>query len=144
MKLGLLAASLVLVAGAAVGCGGNDHDAGGSGAQASTTKEFCGALKDFQDTFAGLDPTHDLAGYVKTVKAAAEKLAGVGTPKDMPPDARDGFDLTVQKIKDLPDDATTDDLAHIGDVTGDDKKKLDALDSYVKKTCPELSPQTGQ
>ena len=138
MRLGLLAASLVLVAGGAVGCG-DDGGGGGGGDNAPSAKEFCGALKDFQDDFADADPTKDLKAYIQTLKDAADSLEDVGTPEDMPADAQDGFELTVEKIKDLADSATLDDLAGIGDVSDEDQKKLDALDEYIAKTCPDLS-----
>jgi hypothetical protein len=141
MKLGLLAAGLVLVAGGAVGCSRGDD--GGSGADAPTTKAFCGALDDFKAQYATADPTKDLKAYIKTIKDAAARLAALGTPEDMSSDARAGFDLTVKKIKALPDDATVDDLAHIGEVDEADQKKLDAFDEYVGKACPELGDQTG-
>jgi hypothetical protein len=142
MKLGLFVAGLVLVAGGAAGCGGSD-DGGGSDAKPPTTKDFCGALKDFQTQYASADPTKDLKGYIKTIKDAAAELAKIGTPDGMPSDAKAGFDLTVTKIKGLSDDATVDDLAHIGDVGDADKKNLQAFDDYVGKTCPELGDQTG-
>ena len=137
MRVGLLAASLVLVAGGAVGCG-DDGGGGGGGDNAPSAKEFCGALKDFQDDFADADPTKDLKAYIQTVKDAADSLEDVGTPKDMPAVAQDGFELTVKKIKELSDSATLDDLAGIGDVSDEDQKKLDALDEYISKTCPDL------
>ena len=137
MKLGLLVASLVLVAGGAVGCGG-DGD-GGDGHDAPSTKEFCGALKDFETTYTNADPAGDIKAYIKTIKTAAGRLADVGTPDSMPSDAKAGFDLTVTRINALSDDATVDDLAHIGDVSDTDQKKLDALDDYIKTTCPDLS-----
>jgi hypothetical protein len=141
MKLGLLAASLVLVAGGAVGCGDNDSGGGGASGDPST-KTFCGALQDFQDDFADADPTKDLKGYIQSLKDAADKLENVGVPKDMPTDAKAGFDLTIKKIKDLDDSATLDDLANIGDVSDSDQKKLDALDDYISKACPDLSGET--
>lgn len=141
MKLGLLAASLVLVAGGAVGCGGNDSG-GGSAKDAPSTKDFCGALKGFKDDFAAADPTKDLKAYIKTLKDAADKLENVGTPDDMTADAKAGFDITIKKITDLDDSSTLDDLAGIGDVSDADQKKLDALDDYIAKTCPELSDET--
>ena len=141
MKLGPLVAALVLVAGGAFGCGGGDDD--GGGAAAPTAKEFCGALKDFQTKYASSDPTKDLKGYIKTIKDAAVRLGDLGTPADTPADAKAGFELTVKKIKALPDDATVDDLAHLGDVDEEDQKKLDAFGDYVGKTCPELSPETS-
>jgi hypothetical protein len=141
MKLRLVVVALVLVAGGAVGCGGNDGG-GGSASSAPSTKDFCGALKGFQDDFADADPTKDLKAYIKTLKDAADKLENVGTPKDIPADAKAGFALTIKKIKDLDDSATLDDLSSIGDVSDADQKKLDALDAYISKTCPDLSGET--
>ena len=137
MKLGLLAAGLVLVAGGAVGCN-DDGGGGGGGDDPPSTDDFCGALKEFQDDFAAADPTKDLKGYIQTLKDAAESLEDVGKPEDMPAEAQEGFDFYVQKIKALDDEATVDDLAGIGDVSDEDQKKLDALDDYVSRTCPEL------
>ena len=142
MRPRLLAAGLVLVAGGAVGCGDDGGGGDGGADDPPSTKEFCGALKDFQDDFAAADPTKDLKGYVQTLKDAADRLDDIGTPEDMPADAEDGFQITVKKINDLSDSATLDDLAGIGEVSDDDQKKLDALDEYIAKTCPELSGET--
>jgi hypothetical protein len=142
MRLGLLAAGLVLVAGGAVACGDGGGGGGGGADDAPSTKDFCGALKGFQDDFADADPTKDLKAYIKTLKDAADKLENVGTPKDIPADAKAGFALTIKKIKDLDDSATLDDLSSIGDVSDADQKKLDALDTYIAKTCPDLSGET--
>ena len=140
MRAGLLAASLLLVVGGAAACG----DDGGEGrTHTATTAQFCGALKKFQDDFAQTDPNKDLKAYVKKLKEAAAELADVGTPDNMPADARGGFDLYVAKINSLPDSATVDDLAGIGDVSDADQAKLDALDAYVTRTCPDLSGQTA-
>ena len=135
MRLGLLAAGLVLVAGGAVGC---DDGGGGGGDDAASTKDFCGALKKFQDDFDDADPTKDLKAYIQTLKDAADGLEDVGAPEDMPADAQAGFDFYVEKIKGLDENSTLDDLAGIGDVSDEDQKKLDALDDYVSTTCPEL------
>jgi hypothetical protein len=142
MKLRLVAAGLILVAGGAVGCGDNGGG-GGSAADAPSTKTFCGALKDFQGDFAGADPTKDLKAYIKSLKDAADKLEKVGTPEDMNADAKAGFALTIKKIKGLDDSATLDDLSGIGDVSDADQKKLDALDTYISKTCPDLDGETS-
>jgi hypothetical protein len=141
MRLGLLAASLVLVAGGAVGCSDDGGGGAGGGDDAPSAKEFCGALKDFQDDFAAADPTKDLKAYIQTLKDAAGRLDNVGTPEDIPADAQDGFDFYVEKITNLDDEATTDELAGIGDVSDEDQKKLDALDDYVSRTCPDLSDE---
>jgi len=136
MRLGLLGASLVLVAGGAFGCA--DGGGGDEADDAPSTEDFCGALKDFQDDFAAADPTKDLKGYIQTLKDAADSLEDVGKPEDMPAEAQDGFAFYVEKIKGLDDEATVDDLAGIGEVSDEEQTKLDALDDYVSKTCPEL------
>jgi len=141
MKLGLLAAGLVLVAGGAVGCGGDGG--GGDGHGAPSAKEFCGELEDFHTAYANSDPAGDLKGYIRTIKQSAARLGDLGTPDSMPSDAKAGFALTVQRIKALPDDATVDQLAQIGDVSDADQKKLDALDDYIGTTCPDLGGPTG-
>lgn len=143
MKLGLVAASLILVAGGAVGCGDDGGGGGGlTGKNAPSTDDFCGALKDFQDDFTEADPTKDLKGYIKALKDAADKLEDIGTPDDMPDDAKDGFDITIETINDLDDDATLDDLAKIGEVSDEDQKKIDALDDYIAKECPDLNGES--
>lgn len=137
MKLGLLAAGLLLVAGGAVGCGGDGG--GGGGHAAPSAKQFCVGLKDFQTSYANTDPTADLAAYIKTIKRGATQLDDLGTPADMPADAKAGFALTVQRIEALSNTATVDDLAQIGKVGDADQQKLDALNAYVRQTCPELT-----
>jgi hypothetical protein len=138
MRFGLLAAGLVLVATAVVGCS-DDGGGGGDDDDVPSAKDFCGALTDFRDDFADADPQKDVKAYIQTLKDAADRLEDVGTPEDIPTDAQDGFDFYVEKIKGLDDNATLDDLAGIGDVSDEDQKKLDALDTYVSKTCPELA-----
>ena len=111
MRLGLLAAGLVLVAGGAVACGDDGGGEVGGGHDAPSAKEFCGALKDFQDDFADADPTKDLKAYVQTLKKAADRLDDVGTPEDIPATPQDGFDITVRRSTTSSDSATLDDLA---------------------------------
>ena len=144
MKLGLVAASLILVAGGAVGCSDDGGGGGLTGNDAPSTDDFCGALKDFQDDFGEADPTKDLKGYIQSLKDAAEKLEDVGTPDDMPDDAKEGFDITIETIKGLDEDATLEDLASIGEVSEEDQKKIDALDDYIAKECPDLNGEPDE
>ena len=139
MKLGLLMACLLLVAGGTAACGGDDSS---STKDAPSTDQFCAGLKEFQDRFADPDSTKDLKAYIEKLKTAAHKLDDLGTPKGMSSDARAGFQLTVQGIAGLSDDATLDDIANLGNTGTADQRKLTALDDYVAKTCPELDGAT--
>jgi len=142
MKLGLLAASLVLVAGAAVGCG--DDDGGGSGAKAgggkddaASTEDFCGAFKAFADDLQ--DVTGQEPNLGEILKKAAQRIEDVGTPDDIPDDAKEGLQLTLDAILALPDDASIEDMGGLEDEFSDaDKEKTDAFTAYLEKTCPEL------
>ena len=139
MKLGLLAASLVLVAGGAVGCG-DDDGSGGGGSKAdaaASTEDFCGAFQAFADDLTDLTGDEDNLGEI--LKKAAKRIEDVGTPEDIPDDAKEGLQLTLDAIGDLPDDASPDELDALEDEFSDaDQKKADAFDDYLEKTCPDL------
>jgi hypothetical protein len=136
MRAARAAAGCVLVAAAALGCSSDD---GGDGAhEAPSTGAFCDAVGQFRDDVHAAD-TDDIPAYVRTLKAAARRLADVGTPDGIPDSARAGFELTVRRIEELPDDATPDDLERLGDVDEDDQVTLDDLETYIERTCPDLT-----
>ena len=138
MKHALIAASLVLVAGTAVGCGnGSGSDSGGAPADASQT-EFCGNFGAIAKDIAGLGANAKPADIVKALKSAGTKIEDTGTPKDISDDARKGFELEVQKIGELPDDASTADVSNLAkDLSKDEQAQVQAFDDYVKKTCQQ-------
>ena len=112
MKRISLLAALLLVVGLLAGCGNSDSsgasgsaDAGGPPTNASVD-DFCGAFLDLiqQVQAAGTDISDKDA--VKLAKDLAGKLSDVGTPADMPANARRAFETAINKINDLPDDAT--------------------------------------
>jgi hypothetical protein len=137
MKLGLLAASLVLVAGGAVSCG---DDGGGSAAKddaAASTEDFCGAFEAFEEDLRGVTGEEENLGEL--LKKAAKRIEDVGTPKGIPDDAKAGLQLTLDAIADLADDASAEDMANLeGDFSDADKAKTDAFTSYLEETCPDL------
>jgi hypothetical protein len=125
MKIALLAASLVLVAGTATACGG------GAPTDASE-KDFCAAITKVGESY-GDDPEKPA---IKDIKDSVADLGDVGTPEGIPDDAREGFEIVVDAIAGLDDDASDEDLKKAGeDFSGDDEKKSDAFDEYVSETC---------
>jgi len=129
MKRTLLAASLVLVAGTSVGCGG--------GPPTDASKEdFCGVFEDFDKTLSEMDAEASDEEFVKALKDVGEELEEVGTPEDIPDDARRGFEKTLEMIADLEDDATQEDMDKIEDeLSEDEQKDTDAFDEYQAETC---------
>src|SRR5689334_8862996 len=88
------AAGAVLVLGATAACGSND--AGGSPTSTSTA-DFCNTNKQFDQ---GTTP-----------KEAAAKLKEVGTPSDMSDSERHGFEVLVDRLSQLPDNAKASDYS---------------------------------
>ncbi|GAB3774718.1 hypothetical protein FB382_003823 [Nocardioides ginsengisegetis] len=135
MKHALIAASLVLVAGTAVGCG--DGGSGGAPSDASE-KEFCANFESIAKDITALGADAKPADIVKALKDAGTKLEDTGTPKGISDDERKGFELEVQKIGELPDDASTEDVSNLAeDLSKDEQAQVQAFDDYVSKTCQQ-------
>ncbi|QIG45317.1 hypothetical protein G5V58_23470 [Nocardioides anomalus] len=117
------------------GCTGDDGDDSASGD--SSVRSFCTALETFRADVDAADSA-DLPAYIRALKDAAGAVADVGVPDDIPVAAEQGFELTVSRIEDLADDATQDDVARLGDVSDEDQRRLDALEDYIEKACPDL------
>lgn len=131
MKIPMLAASLVLVAGTASACGGAPTDA--------STDDFCGAITKIGETSASVASDSPTEEQIKEIKDAFKNLEEVGTPEDIPDDAREGFELIVESVADVDDDATAEELEKAGDdFSGEDEKKSDAFGEYVGETCTDL------
>jgi hypothetical protein len=145
MKHALFLASLVLVAGSAVGCGGDDKNSGGgtSAPDNASKEQFCGA---FTDLFTGISSAGDNpdSDAIKAFKDAANKLGDVGTPDGIPDDARHGFELFVNALEDIDDNASMEDLNNLGkDFSKDDEADLTAFVTYAIQECPEAMGDLG-
>jgi hypothetical protein len=131
MKKALWVASLLLVAGTAAACG---DDGGGGGGAGGAPKDA--AVEDFCKPFADASTDDDAK-----VSDVTDKLKDVGTPKDMPDDARKGFEFLVEKAEEL--DKNSDDLddeeAFKKKYGEDEFAQIEAFIKYYAKTCaPEL------
>lgn len=138
MKHALIAASLVLVAGTTVGCG-----AGGSSSSpdSASTDDFCTAYNSLFESFSGATATPSDAESVKAIRDWADKMKEAGTPSDIPDDARHGFELVLDTIDKVDDNASQADIQKLGDdLSADDKKASEAFGAYATKTCPSAVP----
>ncbi len=136
-----MAAALALTLGA---CGS------GSGVPTGASeKEFCEAYNSlFTDALNNVDPEADEDEQAKMIisglKSWGEKMSEVGTPEDIPDDAREGFELSLQSIEDLDDDANMKDFDALGDDFSEEEKASgEAFDKYATATCPSAVPDTG-
>jgi soluble cytochrome b562 len=139
MKHALFLASLVLIAGSAVGCGGDDKNSGGgtSAPDNASTSDFCTA---FGHLFTGISNAGDTpdSDAIQAFKTAAKELGDVGTPDGIADDARHGFELFVNALEDLDTDATAADLENLGkNFSKDDEADMTAFIQYAIQTCPD-------
>ena len=88
----------------------------------ASLKEFCKAGQKFST----------VTKFDDGVKAA-DTLHDTGTPKGIPADARDGFELVVQLVTDAKDQADLE--KRYNKLTDKQKKSVNALDTYIAKSC---------
>ena len=136
MRISLLAVPM-LVVGLLAGCG-DDGGGGGDAADApknATVEEFCQPFVDmYQDVVAKGEDIAD-EDAVKIAKDTADALREAGTPEDMPADARKGWELVIEKLSELDEDATAEEVQAAQNLTEEEQKYSDALAQYVASKC---------
>lgn len=137
MRALLMAAALLAAGSLTAGCGG-DEDAAASGSPSS--REFCQAYNSLFDSFSASEAPSDEES-VKALKAWAGELEETGTPEDIPEDARRGFEVILDTVDRIDDDATQDELKALTDGLGkQDQDDSAAFGEYATKTCPMEMP----
>lgn len=131
------AGAAVLLAFSLTACGG------GAPADASV-EDFCNAIQGDADdeAFGKAVVDEDWDKVADLLKEQIDAVEEVGTPEDIPDDAREGFELQIDKAGDLSADdiekAFTDQKDPFEvDVSDDDKKKIDAFTEYQSETCAD-------
>ena len=145
MKLGLALGGILLVVPGLVACGGDEDTSGDQGKDDGATvsvEDFCAAAEKFENTFTEMDTT-DITEGVVALKDAAQELKDVGTPEDIPDDAREGLVMTLDKMIALPDDADEDDLSVMFEFSDEEKAKSTAFEGYLDETCDYRDGQGG-
>ena len=132
----LTIASLALVLTGVAGCG----DDGGDGASGAPTDasvdDFCANFLTFGEEFGALGADEDPSAVIKAIKGIADDMIETGTPDDISDDAREGWEISLDAIKDIPDDATQDELMELDSEFSDsEQEKSDAFDDYLAETC---------
>lgn len=123
-----LAASLILVAGAATGCGG------GSPSDASN-ESFCDAY-DSLFTDMGAMAESDEGELVEIIKAWGREMQETGTPDDIPEQAREGFEASMEMIEELDETTTPEDFDKLDqEMSEAQKDAVDAFDTWTTETC---------
>ncbi len=134
-RAGAAVAALSVVLGA---CGGG----GASGAPDDAKEaDFCESYNSLiNEILADVDGEADDKEQAKTIVAGlkkwAETMQETGTPKGISDDAREGFELSMESIEDLDDDASQEDFESLGDDFSEDETKLgEEFSAYATETC---------
>ncbi len=116
-------AALALVLGGATACGSDEPSAAPDDASA---EDFCGVYADIEDS-GGDD--------LEAAQDAVDRLVEVGTPEDIPDDARAGFETLGELVRQADDQ---DDLETLGEDLGEQvQSDFLAFIGYVTQTCAD-------
>lgn len=132
-------------AGAAVLLGLALTACGGGAPSDASVDEFCEVVTGTADdeAFSKAVADEDWDKLADLIKEQADNVEEVGTPEDIPDDAREGYEIQLDAAKDVdPDDIEKafkeggeGEDPFTADLDKDEKKKLEAYTSYQAKTC---------
>ena len=128
-------------------CSGGTGVAGIGGApEDASVDDFCQAYTSLQDDIVeGLDANasadEQAQRAVSLLQDWTAQLEEVGTPSDIPDEAREGYELILETADDLPTDAAPSDITGLEDQFSDAQNQAaDAFGTYATDTCPVSLP----
>jgi len=104
MKIVRLAATLLIVGVALVGCGSDEEKP-----EPTAQEKFCAAYRDFYEQ-SSKKPEASETEVVSRMKDFADTLDDLEAPEEMSKEAKKGMETWIELIGDLPDDATQADV----------------------------------
>lgn len=149
----LTAATLVLIGGAAVSCGGNSDSTSAADPSSSTSPSSSSSSSAPSAPSAGADASSEFCtGLTKTtqitngkeVAAFVDTLTSLSLPDDAPAAATDGFDVYVKALGTVDKGATTAELKKMGDLglSAGDKQKVQSFLAYAGQACAPAAPES--
>jgi hypothetical protein len=134
--------SLLLIAPFAAACGGDDD--ADSAPQDASSGDFCEAYTSIFDSLlaAPSDSSQDQQeeAAVDALKDWSERMREVGTPEDLPDDARKGFELVLGEASDIDDVSDLSDLEDSQDYSDSEQEQAQALNTWVTENCADSMP----
>lgn len=141
------AGCLTLVAALSLGACSDDGDGGAGGSSSSapddaSLEDFCGAFNGLFDEVMAEAASGDSTKMVRALKDWAAEIEEVGTPADMPEDARNGFELFVEQARGVDEDATLADLERLGEGLSEaEQADGEAFSDWTTESCPLDLPE---
>lgn len=133
-------AAAVLLALSLTACGGDGDDGSANDDEGAPTEasedEFCEVFREAESAGEDLEDD-DFDGQADLLNEYADKLDEIGTPEDIPDDARHGFEVLVEAFGDVrPDDLEDEDAGKaLEEKYEDDREDVEAFFDYYLETC---------
>ena len=136
MKAALTIAGLALALTAVTGCSDDSEDGAAGAPTDASVEDFCGNFTNFAEELGEAGADADTATVIKAIKGVADDMVATGTPEDIPDDAREGWEVSMDAIEGIDDDATEEEFQNLDeDFSESDQEKADAFDDYLSETC---------
>jgi len=131
-------AGLALAAALTACGGGDDGDSGaGDAPDDASTSDFCDGFNALFEKVIAKAASGDSEAMISALKDWAGDMEDIGTPSDMPEDARNGFELFLEQAEELDENATLDDLQNLGDDLSEaDQADGEAFGTWTEEHCP--------
>ncbi len=97
----------------------------------ASINDFCDVVDDFPDSFN----QQEMEDYL-------DELKDTGTPEDIPDEAREGFELSIELLEEIDFDADDQEIVddiqeRQDDLSDDEEEALQAFDEYQADTCED-------
>lgn len=132
-------AILTVAAGVLTGC------TSGAGAPADAEEQaFCADYVTYWELVAEAELNEQgIEDAARVAREWGRDLELVGTPADIPAEARDGFEVLVEALETIEDDDTQADVNALEeDFSGSETDAVETFIAWANQTCP-LSPPDG-
>lgn len=124
---------------------------GGGAPTDASVEDYCKVTQDEaggEEFFKAIEDK-DWDKVEELVKEQTDEVEEVGTPDDIPDDAREGFEIQLDTIKGLNADdfeeafnENSDEDPFEKDLSDDEKKKVDAYTEYESETCDDSGEES--
>lgn len=125
---------------------------GGGAPTDASEEDFCEAVQGNagDEEFGQAFQDEDWDKLADLIKEQTEQIEEVGTPENIPDDAREGFEIQLDQAGDLSADDVEkaftegDDNPFMVEVSDDEKKKIEAFTAYQAETCTPEAPEVPE
>jgi hypothetical protein len=146
--IALIVVAVLVLAGGGVAAavlltGDDDGGDADEAPKSASVEEFCDGLDEFDEVDDDASPEEQ----VDQAHEIADRLAEIGTPEDIPDDAREGFEIYLEAISEvdaedieaLDEVESEEELADALGISSEEQEKITAFLEYTFETCSEFS-----